>query len=150
LTVSGVFQGSFTDYDADIALTGPPPGTLRASSSFGQWTTWFGGDLNALKGPVTPYLSGALGYSWFDPAGPVGLPPRTGCWWDPWYGYTCSRYYPTDPVGAFSYRAGLGLRWDVNPKFFMRAGYERQWHQLPSSEGDPGIGTVKVDFGFFF
>jgi hypothetical protein len=147
-TVSVVFQGGIVDYDADFA-TGDPSGPIRVSGSYGQWTTWCAGDINLLDGPVTPYVSGALGYSWFDVGVPDGL-PHMGCWWDPWYGYICSHYYPTMGVDAFSYKAGLGLRIDFNIKFFLRAGYEMQWHQLSTTEGDAGIGVWKVDFGFFF
>ena len=143
------FQWGSIDYDADIVDAENPANNARISGSYDQWTTWFGGEFNFLDRPITPFVSGGIGWSWFDTNIPNGL-PQTGCYWDPWYGYICYNYYPTKTVDAFSYKAGLGLRWDVNPKFFMKAGYEMQLHQLSNADGDPDFGVIKVDFGFFF
>jgi opacity protein-like surface antigen len=147
LSFGGLWQ--YVDYDADLAADAAAGGTVRVSTSYNQWAGWGEGDFNLLKGPVTPFLTAGLGWSVFEPGVPAEL-PHSGCYWDPWYGRRCTCDYPSRQIGAFSYKAGLGLRWDVNPMFFMRFGYEEQWHQLDHSDGDAGFGVARLDLGFFF
>lgn len=146
LNLNFTAQWASVDYDSVIYSIDNPGSYAEIEGEYAQWSTFVGADYNFMAGPITPYATGGLGYSWFDTNVPSGL-PSTGCWWDPWYGYVCTTTYPTHVVDGFSYKAGLGVRFDVNPRFFVKAGYEMQWHDLDRGTAD--FGVWKVDLGFF-
>ena len=104
---------------------------------------------NMLASDVTPFLQGGLGSTYINTNIPNG-PPSNACWWDPWWGYYCSTYYPTKSSTNFSYMAAAGVRWDVNRDFFMRAFVARNWIDVGGSLGTPWIDQYRIDFGFKF
>ncbi len=118
-------------------------GIMDASSITFRGTYYF------MKTRMTPFVSAQFGWTYMDTNIPIG-PPGTICWWDPWWGYICGPYVPTATQTAFSYGAGLGLRWDISTRFFMRASYNMAKQDVSNTSGsDPGFNNVIVDFGFF-
>ena len=75
-------------------------------------------------------------------------PPLIGCWWDPWWGFTCITEWSTFKTTEFSYNLGLGLRWDINNALFTRASYNREFVSVKS--GSLTFDTVTLEFGLVF
>jgi hypothetical protein len=137
------------NYNAKYTAGTPPPtggtgsmyGTLYASTIALNMTYYFN------KGAVAPFVIGGIGSTFIDSNIPNGA-PSTGCWYDPWYGYICNTYQSTYSSTNFSYNAGLGLRWDVAPGFFLRGILADQW--VDTSQGTLTIPTFRLDIGFSF
>jgi opacity protein-like surface antigen len=133
-------------YDADVVKD---DGGITGIS--GTYDTW-GLSGNVLYhfgegGALTPFVGAGIGYTWIDTNIPNGL-PQTGCWWDPWYGYICSTYYPTKSVNSFSYQAMGGLRYAFNPRTFLRLTYASQW--VDTSNATPRFDVFGVEIGWLF
>jgi opacity protein-like surface antigen len=82
------------------------------------------GTFNFLEGPITPYVELGFGWTAVDSNIADG-PPVTGCWWDPWWGYVCAPYWDTYTEDLTSWSAGLGVRWDINRMWGLKASYNR-------------------------
>jgi hypothetical protein len=100
-----------------------------------------------LKGPVTPFIMGGVGWTMVDSNISSG-PSQDYCWYDPWYGYVCDSYQSTYAKDFFSYNAGVGIRWDVVPGFFLRGLVGMQW--LDTDNGTVDTTGGRVDIGFMF
>lgn len=151
LLVGGEFAWAQVDYGGDLASGDDPPVAARRIDgefdSFGlnAYVTW-----HFLKGPLTPYVTGMVGYTWVDTNIATG-PPVTGCWWDPWFGYICDTFVDTKTEDSASYGVGAGLRWEFTRGWFARLGYDERWFDLSSAaSGNPSFGTVRVDLGSRF
>jgi opacity protein-like surface antigen len=151
LLVGGELSWGRVDYDGSVASGDDPPGDpLRIDGEFdtfglNAYATW-----HFLSGPLTPYVTGNLGYSWVDTNIATG-PPVTGCWWDPWFGYICDTFVDTKTENGFSYGLGAGLRWEFTRGWFGRLGYDLRWVDLSSStSGTPSFGSVRIDIGSRF
>jgi opacity protein-like surface antigen len=130
------------DYTADL-VADPPIGNITGVSVDGEleaFTPRVGVNFNFLEGPITPYVSGMIGYAFIDTNIPNG-PPQTGCWWDPWYGQICGTWQDTRSTEDFVYGAGVGVRWDVNDAWSMRFGYDKRWID---SNGSPDLDQIKL------
>lgn len=141
------FQWMGVGYDSDVVLEDGTTQGIR-----GTYDTWsLQGNLiyHLIDGPFTPYIGAGIGYTFIDTNIPTGL-PSTGCWWDPWYGYVCSTYYPTKTTNSFSYQAMLGLRYEFNGSTFLRLDYTSQWIDISNSVGTPRFDVIGVDFGWMF
>jgi opacity protein-like surface antigen len=138
------------NYDASIASADVPPKANARASGTAQLTR-FGGSLtyNFLARPLTPYVTGNLGYMYVDSNIPNG-PPQTGCWWDPWYGYICSTWQSTVSSNAFEYGIGAGVQWDSERNFFLRFGYESDWVDISHASSTPGFSILRLQFGTHF
>ena len=132
-------------YDADVVKQ--DGGSTHVSGTYDAWG--LSGNLlfNLGQGPLTPFVGAGIGYTWIDTNVPNGL-PQTGCWWDPWYGYICSTYYPTKSVNSFSYQAMGGLRYAFNPRTFLRLSYASQW--IDTSNGTPRFDVFGLEIGWLF
>lgn len=136
------------DYDVHVA-----PGDALAGLGFDAtgeleyWTPRVGVNFNFLEGPVTPYVTGAVGWSFIDTNIPDS-PPQTACWWDPWWGYVCDTFQSTRNVEEFTYQAGVGLRWDVSPGYTMRLAYEKHWLDLGEATTTPDFDQFKLGIVF--
>ena len=102
---------------------------------------------NFLAGPLTPYVTGALGWNWMNTDVASG-PPTTGCWWDPWWGYVCSRFQPTRTLDSFVYQLGIGLRYDLNEKIALDAAYRKSWLDYSNTSSQPDTDAILVNFGW--
>jgi len=122
------------DYKATIVGAQPPLTGLVASidGELEAFTPRVGVNFNFIDGPITPYVSGNIGYAFVDTNIPDGL-PQTGCWWDPWYGQICGTWQDTKTKDSFVYGLGVGVRWDVNDAWSVRFGYEKRWVDADSS-----------------
>lgn len=154
LQFGGEVNWNLVSYDGRLASADDPAsdprrvsGEFDVGSLAGQVT------LHMLPGPITPYVSGLLGWTWVDTDIATG-PPQTGCWWDPWYGYRCGYYYDTKTEEFFSYGLGVGLRWDFGNtrsyEWFGRIGYTRRWGDLDNGIGSTTFDSLRVDVGTRF
>ena len=80
------------------------------------------GIFNFMDGAFTPYVEVGAGWVRIDSNVADG-PPTTGCWWDPWWGYMCTSFSDTYSDTRTGYTYAVGLRWDVNESFLLRASY---------------------------
>ncbi|MCW8873095.1 outer membrane protein [Pseudomonadota bacterium] len=108
-------------------LVDPQPAGDENIESISHKANFFTPQLRAtwyfLEGPITPFVEGAVGYTYIDSNVADG-PPVTSCWWDPWlWRYVCSSFYNTYSDWNLSYAAGAGLRWDVSDVIALRAAY---------------------------
>ena len=99
------------DYNAEVVAEDVPlvpDGTIiGVEGELESFTPRVGVNFNFMEGPITPYVSGMIGYSFIDTNIPDG-PPQSGCWWDPWYGQICGTWQDTRSLEEFVY--GLGAR----------------------------------------
>ena len=132
------------DYNATVVSDGVPllpNGTeIAVSGELEAFTPRVGFNFNFIDGPITPYVSGMIGYAFIDTNIPDG-PAQGGCYWDPWYGQICGTWQPTRSVEDLVYGAGVGVRWDVNDAWSMRFGYEKRWID---SNGSPDVDQLKL------
>jgi opacity protein-like surface antigen len=132
------------DYDVNVAPGDAAAGLgFSATGELEYWTPRVGVNFNFLEGDITPYVTGALGWSFIDTNIPDS-PPQTACWWDPWWGYYCGTYQNTRSIDTPAYDFGAGVRWDMSPTISLRLGYERHWLDLDEANGTPGFDQVKL------
>ena len=101
-----------------------------------------------LDGAITPFVELGVGWTNID-SNILSRAPITGCWWDPFWGYVCERYYETYNQTELSYSAGIGVRWDFSEEFMLRAGIGMLGLDLDGAE-DPSTDTVQFDFAWRF
>jgi len=144
--LSGDFSWLSTGYRAtrvdDNGDSSNYNGILDASS------LTFRGTYYLMKTRMTPFVSAQLGWTHIDTNIPTG-PPGTVCWWDPFWGYICGTYVPTETKTVFGYGAGLGLRWDISTRYFMKASYNWTKQDISNTSSHPGFNNITIDFGFF-
>jgi opacity protein-like surface antigen len=143
LQLGGLITWSSRSYNATLINT---DGTSRNgsgtmdSATIGLNATYF-----FMPSGFTPFVTGGIGSTFTDSNIPTG-PGSTQCWWDPWYGYICNSYTPTKTQTAFSYTAGVGVRFDINRIFSLQGSYNKMW--IDYSKGTPEIDGWKIDFVF--
>lgn len=94
-------------------------------------------------------VSGQIGWTAVDSNIASG-PPGSVCWWDAWWGYICDYYQPTYTADTFSYGVGAGIRFDINPRMFVRAGYQERWLDVDYVNSNPSLGTTVFELGFMY
>jgi opacity protein-like surface antigen len=148
LEIGGNFGYGQTDYEADIA--GDQLGEFFGVRGEFEYLS-LSGDVtwNLLTGPFTPFVVGALGWTWIDTNIATG-PPQTGCWWDPWWGYVCSSFQNTKSIDGLTYQLGVGARYDFSNNFAVHASYRVTWIDLDNAEGTPDFDGVEVSVGWKF
>jgi len=102
-----------------------------------------------LEGPITPYIEGGLGWTRVD-SNVADSPPVTGCWWDPWWGYVCDSFYSTYGDTVTSYSGAVGLRWDINNYYTMRAAYGLLVLDTKSGAADAELEMWRLEFAWRF
>lgn len=141
------FDWYSVSYDANVIKQ--DGGTANISGAYDQWLTYVNLTFNLAEGPFVPYITGGIGYSFIDTNIPDGR-PIDGCYWDPWWGYICGSYYPTKTSSDFSYNAGIGIRYQFNPRFYTRLGYQMTWLDLGKANGSPYFDQIRLDFGWLY
>jgi hypothetical protein len=137
------------DYRAEMVEDVLPPSTVVIDHEFSQFNGRIKGVFNFSEGPLTPYLEGGFGWSYFDSNVADG-PPQTGCYWHPYWGYICNNYYSTFTETSFSYGAGLGLRYQMPGGTFVKGSYNVWDLDSLGSAEDSTITGFKVEFGWSF
>jgi opacity protein-like surface antigen len=131
------------DYSAVIQSADFPNLTATVDGDMETFTPRVGVNFNFMEGPITPFITGMIGYSFIDTNIPDG-PPQTGCWWDPWYGQICTTWQSTRSADAFTYGAGLGLRWDASDSLSVRFAYEKHWVDIDTADSAPDPDQFKI------
>jgi opacity protein-like surface antigen len=130
----------------------PAPGNAAAAiNSAGYIDTGsvrFVGTWNVLTTPVTPFLTGGLGWTHVYTDLPAG-PPQNSCWYYPWWGTTCTTYIPTQNTTKFSYNLGGGVRWDIGP-YLVRGLVNAQRVDIGGAQGKDYWTQWRFDFGMRF
>src|SRR5262245_39528881 len=92
------FGLDWNNVDYDIHVVGDTPlSSFSASGELEAFTPYVGVNFNLMKGDFTPYITGAVGWSFIDTNIPNG-PPQNACWWDPWWGYICGQWQDTRSI----------------------------------------------------
>jgi opacity protein-like surface antigen len=141
--LNGLTTYSSRSYEATVVLDNGT--TRRYNNTMESHTLSLNGVYYFLSGNITPFVSGGVGYTWMDTNIQDG--PASGtCWYDPWYGQVCNTYVHTKTETEFSYNAGLGLRFDVNRKFGLQAGYYKTWIDIDNASDTPDFDIWRFDF----
>jgi opacity protein-like surface antigen len=100
---------------------------------------------------LAPFVTAGIGATYVDTNIPTG-PTVPVCWWYPYYGYVCDGATPTKATTAFSYNAGLGVRYDAGRgnAFFMRGFINREWVDFGGMAGTLYWDQLRLDFGWKF
>ncbi|MES1262794.1 MAG: outer membrane beta-barrel protein, partial [Peristeroidobacter soli] len=140
------FGLDWTTIDYVAKFPGVNPGTeISVDTEMEAFTPFARANFNFMDGPITPYVTAGVGYSFIDTNIPDG-PPQTGCWWDPWWGYICDTFQSTHSTDAFTYDLGLGVRWDLSTGYSMRLGYEKHWYD--ADKGSPDFDRFRLGIVF--
>jgi opacity protein-like surface antigen len=133
-------------YDATFLPEGGPPyENIRARLD--AFTIAGKGTFNFLEGPITPYVE--LGFGWTNVDSNIADgPPVTGCWWDPWWGYICAPFFSTYSENLTSWSAALGVRWDINRMWGMKASYGVLELDTSSRLEDASLDMFKIEAVF--
>lgn len=126
-----------------------PIETTTINHEFSQFNGRIKGTFNFSEGPLTPYVEGGFGWSYFDSNVADG-PPITGCWWHPYWGYICSNFYSTFTETSFTYGAGLGLRYQMRGGTFIKGSYNVWELDSLGSADDSTLTGFKLEFGWGF
>lgn len=133
------------DYDVSIVSDSNAP--FRGRGTLDTISPRLNATFNFLDGPLTPYVTVGIGWSFIDTNIPEG-PPYLDCFWDPWWGRICERRQDTRTVDELTYAAGLGLRWDLSPRFTLRLGYDKKWIDFDQARSTPDFDQFKVGVMF--
>lgn len=137
------------DYSATFMPSWLPGTTARVDGQLDTYTAHFNATWNFLRGPVTPFVTAGVGWTYVDSNFSNG-PPQIGCWWDPWFGYVCANFQDTKDETDFSWSAAVGLRWDVTDTVFLRGSVGTMWVDLNHASGTSDVNIGKVEIGFMY
>lgn len=147
LLLGGEFTVGSVDYRGTlVSANDPPEDPLTLSGEFDTASLSATATWHFMPGPVTPYASAGLGWTWVDTNIAEG-PPEPGCWWDPWYGYICGYFQDTATEDFLTLSLGVGMRWDVNSALFFRGGYEQRWLDIDRVSGNSDVGVIRLEIG---
>lgn len=110
-----------------------------------EWGLTVGVEYNILKGPITPYISAGLGLTYLETPVPDGDPeyicvPGYWQWW-------CYWAYPIYSDWAFTYYAGVGLRWDINDRTVLRLAYKSNWVDVSNLQSNSRQDVFSLTIG---
>ncbi len=143
--LNGMFNWNARGYDATVVTEGGS--TVEYNNDLETSALSLNGIYYFLQGNFTPFVSGNVGWTFYDTNIPDG-PSYGSCWWDPWYGYICTEYTPTKTDDAFTYGGGVGLRLDINRYFGLQGSYNKTWVDFDNADSAPDFDTWKLDFIF--
>jgi len=134
-------------YDATVVSATPLIRPFSVRGDMEAFTPRASFNFNFVDGPVTPFVTAGIGWSFIDTNIP-DAPPQSACWWDPWFGQVCSTFQSTRNAEEFTYQAGGGVRWDLASGYTMRLGYEKHWIDLGKANSTPDFDQFKLGFIF--
>jgi opacity protein-like surface antigen len=137
------------DYSGTLQSASFPNVTADINGTMETFTPRVNVTWNFMEGPLTPYVTGGLGWAFIDTNIPTGQ-VQVGCWWDPWWGQVCTPYQPTKDVDGFTYEAGLGGRWDAGEAFTLRLAYLKRWIDLNNATSTPDFDRFELAFLYRF
>lgn len=140
----GDFGWNGINYDVSAATDPPGGSAIQYGGRADTGGAMFTGSFHLMPSKLTPFVTGGLGWGWFDTNIYAGSVP--GCYWDPWWGYICGNYPTTFGDDAFVYKVGGGLRYDSPGTFFLKLHYNSLWADFgntASSRAD----QIRIDFG---
>ena len=106
----------------DRSSPGTPSNTVvTVDAELDIWFTDFKAVYNLLEPTITPYAEIGMRLDRHRFEHPGLEPADTGCWWDPWWGYTCASFDDTyeNTITRWSY--GVGVRWDLSDTSVLKA-----------------------------
>jgi opacity protein-like surface antigen len=133
------------DYSGVLQSAQFPGLTASVNGTMETFTPRFGATYNFIDGPLTPFVTGGIGWSFIDTNIPTGQ-VQVGCWWDPWWGQICTPYQPTKDVDGFMYEAGIGARWDVGQSYSFRLAYQKRWIDIGKTSSTPDFDRFELGF----
>ena len=140
--LGGWFNWNTRSYDATVVRN--DGSTFQYGNDMETTTIALNGTYYFLDKNFTPFVSAMVGYTWVDTNIQNG--PTTGyCWYDPFWGYTCSYYVPTKTQSDWTYGGGLGVRYDFNRSFSVQGSYNKSWIDLDTA-GTTDFDTWRMDF----
>jgi len=140
----------FDQVDYEAAVAGDDPGEFLGVKGELEYTSMmFDATWNMLSGPFSPFVVGALGWTWVDTNIATEL-PQTGCWWDPWWGYVCTSWQDTKTIDGLSYQLGVGARYDFSDTFAVHGSYRMTWVDFGNAEGTPDFDGFELSIGWKF
>lgn len=135
------------NYTATRVLDNPDRETQQVGGVLDSSSLLFGGTYYLGGMALAPFVSANLGWTYVDSNIPTG-PEEDVCWWDPYWGYVCGSYVPTASSWEFTYGAGLGLRWDMTNRVFLRGSANRMWIDFDKATDTTEYTVWRVDIGF--
>jgi len=148
LQFGSTFSYDQKDYVGQLA--GADPGdTFAIEGSLDSMTLMVDGAYNFLTGPLTPFVSAGVGWSWVD-TNISSEPPTVGCWWNPWWGYICTSYQNTRTVDGLAYEAGVGVRYDFSYNLVVDGSYKMRWVDFENATGKPSFDSFQLNLGWKF
>ena len=105
-------------------------------------------DYNILKGPITPLITGGVGWNMFETRVP-GVPPGYICY-PGYYGWWCTYGYPTYTTWQFAGNVGVGFRWDLNENLFVKGVASTTFTKLENAQNTFKFiqGTIYVGWSY--
>ena len=143
LEFSFALDWTTADYDATIQSADFPGVSVDVNGDYEAFTPRVNVNYNFLDGPITPYVTGGIGWSFIDTNIPEGR-VEIGCWWDPWYGQICVPVQDTRSTDTFTYQLGAGVRWDNARGFSLRFGYEKHWYDFDHASSTADFDQLKL------
>ena len=132
------------NYTALVVDGEDPSVTHQYSNNLDTSKFGLAGNWNVLPGRFTPYVNAGIGWAMVDTNIFAGW--GSGCYWDPYWGYICGTYPATYGTNATAYNVGLGGRFELTEKFFVRLGYEYSGMSIDAVDAHH---QVRFDLGFF-
>ena len=132
-------------YSAKIIPVSDPGNPRYYNNWLDTSTAALTADFNLLQGRITPYVTGNVGWLAIDTNISAGT--DIGCYWDPWYGYLCVPYSTSYGTDCATYGLGIGLRAEVTPTMFLRAGWDHNWNDTDTIDGTD---MLRIDLGAIF
>jgi len=144
-SLGGFFNWNSRVYDATAVQDNGAP--YEYNNRLETTTIGINASFFLLEGPVTPFVTGNVGYTFTDTNIQDG-PTEVDCYWDPWWGYTCDGYVPTRSDDGASYSVGVGLRIDVSDTAAFQLSYNSTWYEMSNATSTPNFDSIRLDFIF--
>jgi opacity protein-like surface antigen len=135
------------DYHGTLQSANFPGASASVNGDMETFTPQINAVWNFMDAPLTPFVTGGIGWAFIDTNIPTGQ-VQVGCWWDPWWGQICTPYQPTKSVDSFTYQLGAGVRWDFGEYATARFSYEKVWVDLNKASSTPGLDQLKLGFAW--